>query len=223
MSSSIPLQLAETIQTAHIVHDPSIERDMAPSTAADVREPVVVDSASEYKLRRQQQQQAAQALDEDPLELDPLDDEDDDDDDDDDDDEDDEDSPYSVIRPWDPATDRAGHGRLSRQPRPHQQLPPLPDLRFEQSYLRSIAAADTWWKVALITTRDQVVMPFTQGLLYNLAVCGWQYWNRSAKLSGQSLGARVRRWWWGVNNWTIPGTAALTAAATPVQPSFRRH
>lgn len=57
-----------------------------------------------------------------------------------DDDDDEEDIPYSVLRP---------------APR-HSNLPPLPDLRFEQSYLRSISKADTWWKVALITTRDQV-------------------------------------------------------------------
>lgn len=56
------------------------------------------------------------------------------------DDYDDDDIPYSVLRP----AKRA------------QNLPPLPDLRFEQSYLHSIAAADTWWKVALITSRDQV-------------------------------------------------------------------
>jgi hypothetical protein len=53
---------------------------------------------------------------------------------------DDEDIPYSVLRP----TTRS------------QKLPPLPDLRFEQSYLHSISTADTWWKVALITARDQV-------------------------------------------------------------------
>lgn len=51
-----------------------------------------------------------------------------------------EDIPYSVLRP------------SSRK----QNLPPLPDLRFEQSYLQSISAADTWWKVLMITTRDQV-------------------------------------------------------------------
>lgn len=57
------------------------------------------------------------------------------------DDEDDDEIPYSMLRP---------------PPRNKNQLPPLPDLRFEQSYLHSIAAADTWWKVVLITTRDQV-------------------------------------------------------------------
>lgn len=35
-------------------------------------------------------------------------------------------------------------------------LPPLPDLRFEQSYLRSIEKADTYGKIAFITVRDQV-------------------------------------------------------------------
>lgn len=56
-------------------------------------------------------------------------------------DDDEDDIPYSVLRPT---------------PRNKHQLPPLPDLRFEQSYLHSIAGADTWWKVVLITTRDQV-------------------------------------------------------------------
>ncbi|KAI1030872.1 hypothetical protein LB503_012370, partial [Fusarium chuoi] len=96
-------------------------------------------------------------------------------DDDDDDDDDEEDIPYSVLRP---------------APR-HSHLPPLPDLRFEQSYLRSISKADTWWKI---------IMPLTQGLVYNLFLCGWQHWNRNARLHGDTLGARVRRWWWGVNN-----------------------
>lgn len=54
---------------------------------------------------------------------------------------DEEDIPYSVLRP------------LQRT----NNLPPLPDLRFEQSYLRSIANADTWWKILLITARDQVL------------------------------------------------------------------
>lgn len=49
-----------------------------------------------------------------------------------------------------------------------------------------------------------MMMPFVQGILYNLAICGWQYWNRNARLSGSSIGARVRRWWWGVNKWPIP-------------------
>ncbi|KAM3512507.1 hypothetical protein MY11210_003850 [Beauveria gryllotalpidicola] len=104
-------------------------------------------------------------------------------------DDDEDDVPYSVLK---------------RPRRQRQALPPLPDLRFEQSYLKSIAAADSWWKIALITTRDQVIMPLAQGIIYNLLLCGWQEWNRNAKIHGNTVGARVRRWWYGVNNWIIP-------------------
>lgn len=37
-----------------------------------------------------------------------------------------------------------------------QTMPPLPDLRFEQSYLKSIEQAESWKGVAWITLRDQV-------------------------------------------------------------------
>lgn len=42
-SSDIPMQVAETIQTAHINRAPSAAHDIAPSTAADTREPVVLE------------------------------------------------------------------------------------------------------------------------------------------------------------------------------------
>jgi DNA repair and recombination protein RAD54B len=37
-----------------------------------------------------------------------------------------------------------------------QNMPPLPDLRFEQSYLKSIESAESWQGVAWITLKDQV-------------------------------------------------------------------
>jgi hypothetical protein len=40
-------------------------------------------------------------------------------------------------------------------PRRHH-LPPLPDLRFEQSYLASLEGAESWQRIAWITARDQV-------------------------------------------------------------------
>lgn len=46
--------------------------------------------------------------------------------------------------------------RSIRQIARRHTLPPLPDLRFEQSYLASIRGADTWGRVAWITFRDQV-------------------------------------------------------------------
>ncbi|THZ44124.1 DUF1770-domain-containing protein [Aureobasidium pullulans] len=108
------------------------------------------------------------------------------------DDIDDDEIPVSVLRP---------------SPR-SKQFPPLPDLRFEQSYLASIQHADTWQSVAWITFRDQLFMPLTQGLLWTLVVAGWRNWNTvhntSHNFSGSSIGARLRRWWWKTNNWSIP-------------------
>lgn len=125
MSSSLPLQVAETVQTAHINRHPSPRHDLNPSTAADKAEPV--------SLREKHDGDDLDSLDDEAEDVQKEEEEEEDDDDD---------IPYSVLRP----TPR----------RPAHQLPPLPDLRFEQSYLRSIAKADTWWKVAWITARDQV-------------------------------------------------------------------
>ncbi|KAF2466357.1 DUF1770-domain-containing protein [Lindgomyces ingoldianus] len=91
------------------------------------------------------------------------------------------------------------------QPIPRRNtMPPLPDLRFEQSYLKSIEKAEGWSGVLWITFRDQVLMCFAQGVLWTLILNGWRHWNRSSKFNGRSVGARIRRWWWGVNKWAIP-------------------
>ncbi|CAI7675575.1 unnamed protein product [Penicillium pancosmium] len=94
--------------------------------------------------------------------------------------------------------------RVIRPVRRRQTLPPLPDLRFEQSYLASIKDADTWGRVAWITVRDQVLLPLIQGTVWTLALSGWRFWNRNASLSGQTVGSRIRRWWYDVNNWKLP-------------------
>jgi hypothetical protein len=101
-------------------------------------------------------------------------------------------------------------------------LPPLPDLRFEQSYLKSIEHAEWWGAVTYITVRDQVcamttleiyleancstqiVLPLVQGVGWSLVVFGWRHWNRASQFSGATLGGRIRKWWWGVNNWQLP-------------------
>lgn len=48
-------------------------------------------------------------------------------------------------------------------------MPPIPDLRFEQSYLNSIADASSWKTIAWITFRDQVRFLF----LHFLSVTDW--------------------------------------------------
>ncbi|KAK5090819.1 hypothetical protein LTR05_000996 [Lithohypha guttulata] len=158
-------ELASIVQSAHIEHNPSIEHDLNPSTAASEKFPAEVIHHDEDL-------------------------------------EDDHDSstntsttstiPSDIIRPT-PRPPRARTGQL-----------PLPDLRFEQTYLASIKNADTNAKVAYITIRDQVLLPLVQGIGYHLLISGWRYWNRGSKFAGESLGAKVRKWWWGVNNWTMP-------------------
>ncbi|KAH9884551.1 hypothetical protein F4778DRAFT_800004 [Xylariomycetidae sp. FL2044] len=195
--ASLPTQIAETIQTAHIQRAPSPHHDLNPSTAASAKEPVRLDphlyrrhQHHHYRPGEEHEDDGAAAAAqeyEDSIDEDDVDDEDDD-------------IPISVLKPYPRRGGGGGGGR--QRGRPH--FPPMPDLRFEQSYLHSLRDADTAWKVVWVTVRDQMMMPLAQGVLYNLAVCGWQHWNRNARLSGNSAGARIRRWWYGVNNWPLP-------------------
>lgn len=101
------IQAAETIQTAHINKSPSVEHDVAPSTAADRKRAVQLDTSP------------------DPEELEDV---------------EEGEIPVSILKP------------APRKPK----MPPLPDLRFEQSYLASIKDAKGWQGVVFITARDQV-------------------------------------------------------------------
>ena len=125
----------------------------------------------------------------------------------------------SQKRPVSPTTSISGseasipYSALKPIPR-RSNLPPLPDLRFEQSYLASLEGAETWWRIAWITGRDQIVLPLVQGMLWTLVLSGWRHWNKGAAFKGQSFGARVRKWWWKVNNWEIPEGANGGGRAT---------
>ncbi|KAH0846383.1 hypothetical protein AYO21_07473 [Fonsecaea monophora] len=160
--ASVANEIASTIQSAHIKHDPSPEHDINPSTAASQKIPGEVEAISPPRSRSHSLSGSESTL------------------------------PSDIIR---------------ARPR-SRSFPPIPDFRFEQSYLASIKSADTNWKVAFITIRDQVFLPLAQGILWNLLMFGWRHWNRGTKFQGQSLGARVRKWWWGVNNWKLPDTEA---------------
>ncbi|CAL3966014.1 hypothetical protein PZA11_002809 [Diplocarpon coronariae] len=168
MSSSLPIEIASTIQSASIKRDPSPTHDLNPSTAASQRQPV--------SLSRSDQSLDKYAYDSEGIDGSEV------------EEEEEEDVPYSVLEPV---------------PRRHS-FGPLPDLRFEQSYLTSIRHAESNWGVAFITLRDQLVLPLVQGMLWTLALSGWRYWNRTAELSGSSVGTKVRRWWYKTNNWKMP-------------------
>ncbi|KAI0382964.1 DUF1770-domain-containing protein [Hypomontagnella monticulosa] len=180
MADSIPTQIAETIQTAHIQRAPSPRHDLNPSSSISEKQPVRLQELPSRQHRQRPRHDSLDEIDDRDLDSDI-------------DGGEDDDIPISVLRP---------------RPR-SRSFPPMPDLRFEQSYLHSIAKADTWWKVAWITVRDQMMMPFAQGVLYNLAICGWHHWNKNAQLSGNSAGARLRRWWYEVNKWPLPDRARV--------------
>jgi hypothetical protein len=102
------MDLAETVQASHIIHNPSVEHDVNPSTAASQKRPVQLN-------RSPSTDDGVSDVDEDEI-------------------------PVSLLQP------------TPRKP----QMPPLPDLRFEQSYLASIKNARDWKAVTYITIRDQV-------------------------------------------------------------------
>jgi hypothetical protein len=68
-----------------------------------------------------------------------------------------------------------------------RSLPPLPDLRFEQSYLRSIEHANGWGAVAYITIRDQVrVMTFDLSIYSRSKIAALRCESRLTETSGPS-------------------------------------
>lgn len=153
-------QAAETLQTAHIKHEPSVKHDLAPSTAADRKERVELDTSPD--------EDDASAVEEDEI-------------------------PTSILRP------------APRRP----QMPPLPDLRFEQSYLASIKDASNWQMVSYITIRDQVI------LVYGL--------NEESKCSSVSrFSCRWFKVWPGRLLWPAgdTGMALRSSVGKPLEPGF---
>ena len=109
------------------------------------------------------------------------------------------------VRPSSSSEPPSSPSAIPLRPRPRRPtMPPLPDLRFEQSYLASIPPGASWLTILLITTRDQVLLPLGQGVLWTLSLAGWRHFNKATNFQGSNLGAKVRRWWWNVNNWKIP-------------------
>lgn len=175
-------EIASVLQSASINHHPDVRFDANPSTSASRKTPVrVVDNASSntQSTRTVNIRESAQdAIDDDSI-------------DDDGTNAIPEEIPLSILE----------------APLRKQNLPPLPDLRFEQSYLARIQHCQDWKGVAWVTFFDHVFMPLTQGVVWNLLLHGWRAGNQGAKFSGHGVGARIRRWWWGVNNWTLPEEA----------------
>ena len=69
--------------------------------------------------------------------------------------------------------------------------------------------------------RDQVLMPLVQGMAWTLIVAGWRHWNKASNFKGRTVGSRIRRWWWGVNNWTIPEAKGRMRDASKVEDFYK--
>ena len=169
---------------------PSPEHNMAPSNAADTAEPVFYREFDGVDLNHDHHRRGDSDDDDDG--------EDEGGDEDADGDEDekedgegnsDSDSSYGGRHHRRRRRRRHRYGKHDGCERVRRPLPPLPDLRFEQSYLASIAPAKgVWWKIGLITAKDQVLLPLLQGLAFNLVLFGWRWWNRGVKFRGAGLG-----------------------------------
>ena len=169
-------EIASTLQTASIKHDPDPAYDLDPSTSASKKRPVQISNVEPLRRLSSYDPTSHPPRTPYPTQFNvPA-------------SHSDDDIPMSVIQP---------------APR-HHNLPPLPDMRFEQSYLARIKHCQSAYSVAWVTFLDHVIMPLTQGIIWNLAVFGWRTWNRGVKFQGSSVGARVRRWWWNVNGWKVP-------------------
>ena len=116
--------------------------------------------------------------------------------------------PVKVVRANSDAIDSDETPEYDIRPvRRRATLPPLPDLRFEQSYLKSIEGKDTQG-IIWITFRDQLVMPLLQGTLWTLALAGWRHWNKGAEFSGRTIGCKSR-------------AEAITSSSTATESRFR--
>lgn len=128
--SDTAIQAAETFQTASLNPNPSPTRDINPSTAASQKRRISLSEHGEPEEATGTGGGSARSFDGASLSSDIVD-------------------PSRAVKSN--SFPNRGVGRGGRP-----QLPPLPDLRFEQSYLASLRGADTWGKVAWITVRDQV-------------------------------------------------------------------
>jgi hypothetical protein len=74
-----------------------------------------------------------------------------------------------------------------------RKLPVIPDLRFEQAYLKQLDAAkgSVFWMV-VITIREQILLPGVQGFLWALGMAGIRTLRVQQAESGRAWGTYLR-------------------------------
>lgn len=171
--------LAQTaVQDSHIIHHPSPSRDIAPATSAD-RPPISIlrDAlpSIQFSSSRVDLHQLAQTS--------PIDDITEDED---------EDSNQEIVSQLS-LEDSPAPSSPAKRLRP--PLPPIPDLRFEQAYLKQLEAAkgSVFW-IIIITLREQVLFPGVQGFLWALGIAGIRTLRTRQAESGREWGSWIQDW-----------------------------
>ena len=162
--------LAQTVlQDSHIIHHPSPSRDIAPSTSAD-RAPVSIVRDALPPIQFSSSRADLHRLSQHHHEQ-----------------EEDDDETVSEV-----SLEDSPHPTSERKPR-RPNLPPIPDLRFEQSYLKQLEAAkgSVLWMI-IITIREQVLFPGIQGFLWALGMAGIRTLRTRQAENGREWGGWIR-------------------------------
>jgi hypothetical protein len=170
--------LAQTaVQDSHIIRHPSPSRDIAPATSAD-RPPVSIARDALPSIQFSSSRANLHALSKPhPSEHDI-------------DDDDQEEITSELSLEEDSPAPSSPPPKRQRPP-----LPPIPDLRFEQAYLKQLEAAkgSVFW-IVIITLREQVLFPGVQGFLWALGLAGIRTLRTRQAESGREWGSWIRDW-----------------------------
>lgn len=164
------------VQDSHIIRHPSPSRDIAPATSADrppvsiIRDalPSIQFSSSRVNLHELTQKSPVDDIDEHEHEQEEM---------------------VSQLS-HDDSPAPSSPPKRQRPP-----LPPIPDLRFEQAYLKQLEAAkgSVFW-IIIITLREQVLFPGVQGFLWALGMAGIRTLRTRQAESGREWGSWIRDW-----------------------------
>lgn len=168
--------LAQTaVQDSHIIHHPLPSRDIAPSTSAD-RAPVSIVRDALPPIQFSSSRAELHCLSQHHHEQG-----------------EDDDETVSEV-----SLEDSPHPPSERKHR-RPILPPIPDLRFEQSYLKQLEAAkgSVLW-IIIITIREQVLFPGIQGFLWALGMAGIRTLRTRQAENGREWGGWIRNFFGGL-------------------------
>lgn len=157
------------VQDSHITHQPSLSRDSVPSASGDRAPASIVRDALpsiQFSSSHPDLHRLTQQHHEEDTDVDDTDTE---------------------------ITLETSPHPLSPRKSQRSKLPPLPDLRFEQSYLKQLEGANgsIMWMI-IITIREQILFPGLQGFLWALGMAGLRSLRAAQAENGRVWGGWLR-------------------------------